>query len=110
MISAKFNFFSIFFFFLISHEWRKVHLLYSTNGQSQVIGRHTCQLMMKSMLEFIKKQHNITYGTFDIEATSPRDYSEALKDHIGNSYSGELFFLYSANYYTIICAVKSSTF
>jgi len=66
-----------------------VHLVYATNGQSQVAGRHTCQLMMKSMVEFIKKEQNITYGTFDVEATTPSEYPEALRDHIGSSYSGE---------------------
>ncbi|KAH0950218.1 hypothetical protein HN011_005892, partial [Eciton burchellii] len=68
------------------YKWRKVHLVYATNGQSQVAGRHTCQLMMKSMVEFIKKEQNITYGTFDVEATTPSEYPEALRDHIGSSY------------------------
>jgi len=45
--------------------------------------------MMKSMVEFIKKEHNITYGTFDVEATTPSDYPEALKDHVSHSYGGE---------------------
>ncbi|EZA53252.1 Atrial natriuretic peptide receptor [Ooceraea biroi] len=71
------------------YEWRKVHLLYATNGQSQIAGRHMCQLMMKSMVELIKKEQNITYGTFDVEATTPSEYPEALRDHIGNSYSGK---------------------
>ncbi|XP_024887410.1 atrial natriuretic peptide receptor 1-like isoform X2 [Temnothorax curvispinosus] len=68
------------------YKWRKVHLVYATNGQNQVGGRHTCQLMMKSMVEFIKKEHDITYGTFDVEATTPNDYPEALRDHVSNSY------------------------
>ncbi|XP_070155769.1 atrial natriuretic peptide receptor 1 isoform X3 [Polyergus mexicanus] len=68
------------------YNWRKVHLVYATNGQSQIAGRHTCQLMMKSVVEFIKKEHNIIYGTFDVEATTPNDYPEALRDHVGNSY------------------------
>ncbi|XP_025266897.1 atrial natriuretic peptide receptor 1 isoform X2 [Camponotus floridanus] len=68
------------------YNWHKVHLVYATNGQSQVAGRHTCQLMMKSMVEFIKKDHHITYGTFDVEATTPNDYPEALRDHVGSSY------------------------
>ncbi|KAL0132007.1 hypothetical protein PUN28_000049 [Cardiocondyla obscurior] len=69
------------------YKWHKVHLVYATNGQSKIGGRHTCQLMMKSMVEFIKREHNITYGTFDVEATTPSDYPEALSDHVGNSYS-----------------------
>ncbi|XP_036142551.1 atrial natriuretic peptide receptor 1 isoform X2 [Monomorium pharaonis] len=69
------------------YEWHKVHLIYATNGQSQVGGRHTCQLMMKSMVEFIKKEHNITYSTFDIETTTTSDYPEVLKDHVSNWYS-----------------------
>ncbi|XP_076630684.1 atrial natriuretic peptide receptor 1 isoform X3 [Colletes latitarsis] len=69
------------------YEWRKVHLVYATNGQSQVAGRHTCQLMMKSMVEFIKKQPNFSFGTFDLETTVVRDYPEALRDHVGNWYS-----------------------
>jgi len=83
---------TIFFAFLfprIRYKWRKVDLVYATNGQSQVAGRHTCQLMMKSMVEFIKKEQNITYGTFDVEATTPSEYPEALRDHIGSSYGGE---------------------
>lgn len=86
------KFFFTFSSLWISYEWRKVHLVYATNGQSQVGGRHTCQLMMKSMVEFIKKEHNITYGTFDVDATTPNDYPEALKDHVGNSYGGEWLF------------------
>ncbi|XP_012055566.1 PREDICTED: atrial natriuretic peptide receptor 1 [Atta cephalotes] len=79
-----------FFVAIMEHyEWHKVHLIYATNGQNQVAGRHTCQLMMKSMVEFIKKEHNITYGTFDVEATTPSDYPEALKDHVSHSYGGE---------------------
>ncbi|XP_023288557.1 atrial natriuretic peptide receptor 1, partial [Orussus abietinus] len=78
------------------NEWRKVHLLYATNGQTQLAGRHTCQLMMKSMVEFIKKRQDFTFGTFDVEATTNKDYPEALKDHVGNSYSGTaLRYLYN---------------
>ncbi|KAG6800743.1 atrial natriuretic peptide receptor 1 isoform X1 [Apis mellifera caucasica] len=73
------------------YEWRKVHLVYATNGQSQLAGRHTCQLMMKSMVEFIKKQPNFTFGTFDVETTVPKDYPEALQNHVGNWY-GDAFF------------------
>ncbi|XP_076296044.1 atrial natriuretic peptide receptor 1 isoform X2 [Lasioglossum baleicum] len=43
--------------------------------------------MMKSMVEFIKKQPNFTFGTFDVETTVPGDYPEALRDHVGNWYS-----------------------
>lgn len=45
--------------------------------------------MMKSMVEFIKKEQSITYGTFDIEATTTKDYPEILQDRVGNSYGGE---------------------
>ncbi|XP_076164769.1 atrial natriuretic peptide receptor 1 isoform X1 [Ptiloglossa arizonensis] len=76
-----------FFVGLMNHyEWRKVHLVYATNGQSQVAGRHTCQLMMKSMVEFVKKQPNFAFGTFDVETTVVGDYPEALRDHVGNWY------------------------
>lgn len=71
-----------------------MHLVYATNGQSQVAGRHTCQLMMKSMVEFIKKQPNFAFGTFDVETTVAGDYPEALRDHVGNWYGGELPFFY----------------
>ncbi|XP_076164770.1 atrial natriuretic peptide receptor 1 isoform X2 [Ptiloglossa arizonensis] len=80
-----------FFVGLMNHyEWRKVHLVYATNGQSQVAGRHTCQLMMKSMVEFVKKQPNFAFGTFDVETTVVGDYPEALRDHVGNWY-GDAF-------------------
>ncbi|XP_078038727.1 atrial natriuretic peptide receptor 1 [Augochlora pura] len=72
------------------YEWRKVHLVYATNGQSRVAGRHTCQLMMKSMVEFIKKHSNFAYGTFDVENTEIGDYPEALRDHVGYGY-GDAF-------------------
>ncbi|XP_043500000.1 atrial natriuretic peptide receptor 3 [Polistes fuscatus] len=68
------------------HEWRKVHLLYATNGQRQVAGRHTCQLMMKSLVEFIRMEPDFIYGNFDFETTMPEDYLETLKVHVGNSY------------------------
>lgn len=98
--NAKFAF----FFLRISYEWRKVHLVYATNGQSQFAGRHTCQLMMKSMVQFIKKEHTITYGTYDVEATTPKDYPEALRDHVGNSYGGKFFFFLST--ITLFATVK----
>nr|XP_012146919.1 PREDICTED: atrial natriuretic peptide receptor 1-like isoform X2 [Megachile rotundata] len=63
------------------YEWRKVHLMYATNGQSEVAGRHTCQLMMKSMVEFVKKQRNFTFGTLDVETAD--NYTEALRTHVG---------------------------
>lgn len=66
-----------------------MHLVYATNGQRQVAGRHTCQLMMKSMVEFIRKEQHINYGTSDIEGTSPKNYPEVLKEHVGSSYGGE---------------------
>ncbi|XP_033174921.1 atrial natriuretic peptide receptor 1-like isoform X2 [Bombus impatiens] len=69
------------------YEWHKVHLVYATSGQSQLTGKHTCQLMMKSMVEFIKKQPNFTFGTFDVETTVPEYYAEALQSHVGKSYS-----------------------
>ncbi|XP_048515966.1 atrial natriuretic peptide receptor 2 isoform X3 [Athalia rosae] len=69
------------------NKWQKVHLLYATNGQTQVAGRHTCQLMMKSMVEFVKRRQDFTFGTFDAETTSPKDYAETLRDHVGNIYS-----------------------
>ncbi|XP_014598913.1 PREDICTED: atrial natriuretic peptide receptor 1-like isoform X2 [Polistes canadensis] len=68
------------------HQWRKVHLLYATNGQRQVAGRHTCQLMMKSLVEFIRMEPDFIYGNFDFETTMPEDYLETLKVHVGNSY------------------------
>ncbi|KAF7383882.1 hypothetical protein HZH68_014639 [Vespula germanica] len=70
------------------YEWRKVHLFYATNGQIQVGGRHSCQLMMKSMVEYLKKEPNFTFGTYDIETATSVDYSEALKTHVGTSYGG----------------------
>jgi len=60
------------------------------------------------MVEFIKKEHNITYGTFDVEATTPSDYPEALKEHVGNSYGGELTYFFKLIIMTskskILCA------
>lgn len=66
-----------------------MHLVYATNEQRQVAGRHTCQLMMKSMVEFVRKERDITYGTFDIEGTTLKNYLEILKEHVGTSYGGE---------------------
>ncbi|XP_053977333.1 atrial natriuretic peptide receptor 1-like isoform X1 [Hylaeus volcanicus] len=68
------------------YEWRRVHLVYATNEQTSVAGKHTCQLMMKSMVEFIKTQPNITFGNFDLESTK-ESYPNALRNHVGNWYS-----------------------
>ncbi|XP_031787909.1 atrial natriuretic peptide receptor 1 isoform X3 [Nasonia vitripennis] len=68
------------------NRWKKMHLLYDTNGQNVVAGRHTCQLMMKSMVQFVKKEE-IDYGTFDVDSVHVKDYPEVLRDHIGNVYS-----------------------
>lgn len=64
-------------------------MVYATNGQSQVAGKHTCQLMMKSMVEFIKIQPNFTFGAFDVETSVSEDYAKALQNHVGNWYGGK---------------------
>ena len=71
------------------YSWRKVQLVYDPNGQYWVAGRHTCQLMMKSMVQLIKKRQDISFGNMDVEGLTTEDYVESLKDHVGNSYSGE---------------------
>ncbi|XP_024939358.1 receptor-type guanylate cyclase gcy-28 isoform X5 [Cephus cinctus] len=68
------------------YKWTRLHLLYSKNGQAQVAGRHTCQLMMKTLVEFVREQQNLTFSTFDLETTATKDFPEALKDRVGNSY------------------------
>lgn len=64
--------------------------------------------MMKSMVEFIKKEQNITYGTFDVEATTPSEYPEALGDHIGNSYGGESVFFIAHVLYRFVLKLEIS--
>lgn len=63
--------------------------MYELNGQCQIAGKHTCQLVMKSMVEFFKKRLDFIYGSVDIENIAPKDFPQILKDHVGNSYSGE---------------------
>ncbi|XP_026674048.1 atrial natriuretic peptide receptor 1-like isoform X2 [Ceratina calcarata] len=67
------------------YEWNKVHLVYATNGQSQVAGRHTCHLMMKTVVQFIKEK-NVTFDNFDVETTTPKDYPQGLRNHVANKY------------------------
>ncbi|CAB0033004.1 unnamed protein product [Trichogramma brassicae] len=74
---------------LDEYAWKKIHLLYDTNGQAKVAGRHTCQLMMKSIVEYIKKRRDLEYGTFDLDATKISDYPQILKEHVGTSYAGK---------------------
>lgn len=64
-------------------------MFYATNGQIQVGGRHSCQLMMKSMVEYLKKEPYIKFGSYDIETATSVDYLEALKVNVGNSYGGK---------------------
>lgn len=54
-----------------------------------VAGEHTCQLMMKSMVEFIKKRDDITFGNFDVETYHRKKYGKILAESVGNSYSGK---------------------
>uniref|UniRef100_A0ABD2XFQ8 Guanylate cyclase n=1 Tax=Trichogramma kaykai TaxID=54128 RepID=A0ABD2XFQ8_9HYME len=72
---------------LDEYAWKKIHLLYDTNGQAKVAGRHTCQLMMKSIVEYIKKRRDLEYGTFDLDATKISEYPQILKEHVGTSYA-----------------------
>ncbi|KAK0174221.1 hypothetical protein PV328_007330 [Microctonus aethiopoides] len=60
----------------------------SPNGQRNFAGRHTCQLMMKSMVQSIKARQDITFGNFDVESMGLYDYRESLKTNIGNYYGG----------------------
>ncbi|XP_014203598.1 atrial natriuretic peptide receptor 1-like [Copidosoma floridanum] len=69
------------------HRWKKVHLLYDTNGQAKLGGRHTCQLMMKSMVEFVKKRPDLSFGTYDVDAMPTDDYPWMLREHVGVTYS-----------------------
>jgi hypothetical protein len=43
---------------------------------------------MKSMVEFVKKRQDISYGTFDIDASTIDDYPQVLKD-AATSYSSK---------------------
>ncbi|CAG5087893.1 Similar to NPR1: Atrial natriuretic peptide receptor 1 (Homo sapiens) [Cotesia congregata] len=71
------------------YNWKKVHLVYDPSGQRKIAGRHTCQLMMKSMVQFIKLRGDITFGNFDIEGMNTEEYRESLKTNVGNNYAGE---------------------
>ncbi|KAK0098297.1 hypothetical protein PV326_009798 [Microctonus aethiopoides] len=68
------------------NNWKKVQLVYEPNGQRNFAGRHTCQLMMKSMVQSIKARQDITFGNFDVESMGLYDYRESLKTNIGNYY------------------------
>ncbi|XP_063981286.1 atrial natriuretic peptide receptor 1 isoform X3 [Diachasmimorpha longicaudata] len=69
------------------YNWKKLLLIYDPMGQMGVAGEHTCQLMMKSMVAFIKKREDITCGNFDIETYDRQEYGKVLEKSIGNSYS-----------------------
>lgn len=74
------------------NKWKKVQLVYEPNGQRNFAGRHTCQLMMKSMVQSIKARQDITFGNFDVESMGLYDYRESLKTNIGNYYGGKYFY------------------
>lgn len=77
-------------FLKFRYQWRKVHLIYAPNGQTNFAGRHTCQLMMKSMAQSLKTSNqNINFGNFDVEALAPEEYPESLRTSIGNYYGGK---------------------
>ncbi|XP_044585548.1 atrial natriuretic peptide receptor 1-like isoform X3 [Cotesia glomerata] len=69
------------------YNWKKVHLVYDPSGQRKIAGKHTCQLMMKSMVQFIKLRGDITFGNFDIEGMNTEEYRESLKTNVGNNYA-----------------------
>lgn len=74
---------------VLRYKWKKVHLIYAPNGQPNFAGRHTCQLMMKSMAQSIKNHENISFGNFDVEALTLAEYPESLRTSIGNYYGGK---------------------
>ncbi|XP_058797834.1 atrial natriuretic peptide receptor 1 isoform X1 [Phymastichus coffea] len=79
---------SLFFIDLMSrHRWRKVDLLYDMNGQTQVAGRHSCQLMMKTMVEYLKRNEELSFGNFDVSVSKVEDYADVLRERVGNAYS-----------------------
>ncbi|XP_044004854.1 atrial natriuretic peptide receptor 1-like isoform X4 [Aphidius gifuensis] len=77
---------SFFLSIMDKYQWKKVHLIYAPNGQPNFAGRHTCQLMMKSMAQAIKNHENISFGNFDVEALTLEEYPESLRTNIGNYY------------------------
>ncbi|XP_043286656.1 atrial natriuretic peptide receptor 1-like isoform X4 [Venturia canescens] len=78
---------NIFINLMDRYSWHKIHLVYDSNGQTWVGGEHTCHLMMKSMVQFLKKRPDMSFGNMDVEALTIEDYANSLKEQVGTSYA-----------------------
>ncbi|XP_046686869.1 atrial natriuretic peptide receptor 1 isoform X2 [Homalodisca vitripennis] len=77
-------------FFLIAlldrYGWRKVMLVYDKDGCRQISGKHTCKLMMETLVEFFKRQ-GFNYGSYDLEKNAADGLANNLRREMGYQYN-----------------------
>ncbi|XP_055387621.1 uncharacterized protein LOC129616159 [Condylostylus longicornis] len=68
-----------------NYSWNHTLLLYKRDGQRNVAGLHTCQLMMKTLVE-VYKHLNVTYSPFDLDSGT-KNLTEDLQSEIGTRHA-----------------------
>ncbi|KAI5741368.1 hypothetical protein M8J76_012890 [Diaphorina citri] len=68
--------------------WRRVMLFYEKNGYDLLSGLHTCQLMMETLVNGLKKE-KVHYAAFDTEKNKGHTLTHNLKVEIGGAFGGK---------------------
>ncbi|RZF38260.1 hypothetical protein LSTR_LSTR008983 [Laodelphax striatellus] len=71
---------------LDEYKWTKVMLLYDKDGCEHISGKHTCKLMMGSLLEFMDRD-KFTVRYYNFENISKDAIQEDLRREIGYQFS-----------------------
>uniref|UniRef100_A0A1B6MMP7 Receptor ligand binding region domain-containing protein n=1 Tax=Graphocephala atropunctata TaxID=36148 RepID=A0A1B6MMP7_9HEMI len=77
-------------FFLIAlldqYGWGKVMLVYDKDGCRHISGKHTCKLMMETLVEFFKRE-GVNYGSYDMEKNAADGLLVNLRRELGYQYN-----------------------
>lgn len=63
-------------------------LVYEKDGCRYLSGKHTCKLMMETLVEFFKRR-GLHYGSYDLEKNAGDSIKTNLQRELGYQYNSE---------------------
>lgn len=63
-------------------------LVYEKDGCKRVSGKHTCKLMMETLVEFFKRR-GLHYSSYDLEKNAHISLQENLRRELSTLYNSE---------------------
>lgn len=90
VVNVDLNYNRILFRFIYNsrYGWKKISLVYNVNDYEEVSGRQTSQLMMKSLVKFLKNE-NFIYGSYDLDKNKDETVKDNLRRELGHEYSSK---------------------